>query len=69
MLNLISDYFMFLLYRVLKAQSDHRSRHEGEGSTKLIFNSKYLDNYIYNIFDNDNYVFFIAQALTAIFFP
>lgn len=67
MLNLISGCFVFLLYRVLKAQSDHRSRHEGEGSTKLIFNNKYLDNYIYNIFNNDS-VFFIAQALTAVFF-
>jgi hypothetical protein len=34
---LISGGGMFLFYRVLKAQSDHRSRHEGKGSTKFIF--------------------------------
>lgn len=38
LLNLTIPGGMFLLYRVLKAQSDHRSRHEGKGSTKLIFN-------------------------------
>ena len=60
---------MFLLCRVLKAQSDHRSRHEGKGSTKLIFN-KDLDDWLhlYIISLIMNILFSLCTSLYSNFF-